>query len=95
MKVTIIGGSAYSTATLFSYLANYPNSRVSEISLLGRNTDSLASIIRVARILLRGKPTRITHEIFSEKGIKKSLYKTDIVITVPVKIPRNKIFTGV
>ncbi len=80
MKIVILGGSAQSTPTLFAYLSGMKALPAVNITLVGRNTTKLASVVRSAKLLLDDAPISVDYSGIQLRELDAALDGADVVL---------------
>ncbi len=83
MIVTVLGGSAHSTPTLFDFLATQHDLPKLEFRLVGRSEVKLAAVRRASKIVLRKSNISVNCYRTNSKEIGKALSGSDLVIVQP------------
>jgi 6-phospho-beta-glucosidase len=80
MKIVILGGSAFSTPSLFSYLASQACIDGFEIAMVGRSRERTLAIERAARLICNGCAISVSSSGMSSKELEVLLPGTDVVL---------------
>jgi len=79
MKIIVLGGSAFSTPALFSYLTAQPGVEDLSVTLVGRSRESALAVERAARLICGGCAIDISFSGMSSAELAVALEGADIV----------------
>src|SRR5947208_98175 len=80
MKIIVLGGSAFSTPALFSYLTSQPKVEGLSVTLVGRSWASARAVERATRLICRGRAINISFSGMSSTELSAALDGASIVL---------------